>query len=131
MKKFDNKSAREFFKDLERIVNATLGPKYGIVTKLSSQKMYFNEMSVECKLEAIKTDTDKHGYTVKDIEMVDFERLCSNFGFKPEDYRCKVEINNLADEALLIGFRPKARKNKYLIEINGKRYVTSCRPIKI
>lgn len=108
-----------FRTDFDRIAKV-LGDKYGLAIKMNSSLKYTSN-SIMAGFKAVIVGTDEDGNS-DSFEKVEFERLCARYGFTPEDYECRVLV--AGSVYYLVGFKEKARKNKFIIkDDNGKTYV--------
>ena len=86
------------------------------------------------KYDDINTDVSvsfrSKGADGKSADQLNFEKYCSQFGFKPEDYG--YTFTDKDDKTYtFVGFNPKARKNYCILRCGDKTFVTSPDGIKI
>lgn len=105
----------DFRKDFQLAVKE-LEEKYGFEIQLGNITYSPDETSFEGKVHALKVEEGKTG------EQVKFEKECAKHGFKPTDYKKEYIVDNT--KYLLVGFKPKATVNKYIIEdaTTGEKY---------
>lgn len=62
-------------------------------------------------------------------EEAEFKRLCENYGFKPEDYKAYVTLDDKVYQ--FVGFNPRARKNHCIIkDINDKQFICPIETVR-
>lgn len=105
----------DFRKDFEEVTK-DLERKYGFEIKLGNISYSSDGASFEGKIHAIKVEEGKTG------EQIKFEKECESYGFTPQDYKKEYIVDN--KKYLLVGFKPKATVNKYIIEDaqTGEKY---------
>lgn len=103
MKELLNNFRKDFAEAVKEIEK-----KYGFELQLERISYNPDGSSFEGKISAIRVKDGKSG------EQVKFEEDAPRYGFKPEDYKKEYIVDG--KKYLLVGFNPKARRNKYIIE---------------
>jgi hypothetical protein len=117
----NDKTLKEFREDFIKL-NHALELKYGVALSLGNLK-YTNSEFKGTLTALVSNNTSELGEP-EEFEKLEFERLAWKFGFKKEDYRKDVLVQGRPFK--IVGFKEKARKNKYIIEdINGQKWTSS------
>lgn len=115
-----NKEMLKNFREDFGKVAKLLENKYGLVIELNSS-MTYSSKSITAGFKAYVAEKDENGNT-ESFEKLEFNKLCGRYGFTPDDYMCDVSAGGNIYK--LVGFKEKARKNKYIIlGLDGKKYI--------
>ena len=102
-----------FRQETEQALKA-LTEKYNVNIKAGN--ISYTNTNFSLKLEVSKKDIGG-----KSFEQVEFEKYCVLYGFKPEDYKKKFNMNGKT--FTLTGFKPRAKKMPVIaISQDGKGY---------
>lgn len=112
----NSKTLKDFREDLKRAV-IDLEKKYGVAIELG--RITYDEEEFRGKL----TVVNKANLGDKDsnINKVNWDRNCTNFGFKSEDYGRKIFYQN--KYYTIEGINPRKWKYPIILVSNGERYV--------
>lgn len=101
-----------FRKDFKEAVKQ-LEQQYGVEIKLGN--ISYNTNNFHGKMEVFEISDGKNA------EQLQFEKLCSLYGYKPSDYG--REFVSQGDRFKLVGFKPQAQKFPYIgLRSDGKRF---------
>ena len=102
-----------FRADVEKAL-AAVAEKYGC--DVTAGKIKYDDISINLSL-----DFKARGENGESGEQVEFNSLCRQYGFAPENYREELWIDG--ETYFLVGFLPNARKYHCLMEdAAGKKY---------
>lgn len=111
----------DFRADIEKAL-AAVAEKYDC--DVTAGKIKYDDTSIN-----ISVDFKAQGENGESGEQVEFNKLCSNYGFKPEHYKKPFVMNDKT--YYLIGFNPKARKYYCVIsDINDKKFGCTIDTVK-
>jgi metal-dependent amidase/aminoacylase/carboxypeptidase family protein len=115
IQEFNRDIAKEVANDInEAVKNAAI--KHGLEVEYKGHDIKLNSMSISFDLVAVATDG-------KSINQTNFEIYGPSYGLVAEDYGKYIKIRSGMYK--IVGFNPKAHKNKLVIEsINKTIYVT-------
>lgn len=117
-----NVNFNAFRADVEKAL-AAVAEKYGC--DVTAGKIKYDDISINLSL-----DFKARGENGESGEQMEFNKLCGNYGFKPEHY--KVPFIMDGKTFYLIGFNPKARKYYCIIsDINDKKFGCTVEAVKI
>ena len=102
-----------FRKEVEQTLEG-IAKKYN--ANIKAGKIKYDTNSFNLDLQVTKKDIDG-----KSFEQVEFEKYCSWYGLKPEDYKKQFTMNG--KKFALTGFKPRATKMPILaVSEEGKSY---------
>lgn len=97
---FTGAGFKAFREDMKKALEAVEN-KHGIKMELGD--ISYSDVDFKFRITAVKNNSNIDGRKAL------FEKYCSRFGFKPNDYEMPVIYNG--EKYLLIGFNLRARKN--------------------
>ena len=102
---------------------AAVAEKYGC--DVTAGKIKYDETLIN-----ISIDFKARGDNGESDEQVEFNKLCGNYGFKPEHYKKPFVMDGKT--YYLVGFNPKARKYYCVIsDINDRKFGCTIPTVKM
>lgn len=109
----------QFKADFEQL-NKALEYKYKVAINLD--KIKYSSTGLTGIVTAIESSNLNELGEPESFEKLEFKRLCKKYGYVPSDYRCKGTV--AGRNFVLVGFKPKARKNIYMVENDkGQKFI--------
>lgn len=106
-----DKEIQNFKSDLKKLCHA-LELKYDVLIKPGNAT--YNKDKFELNVTVLNNDSGED----IDVMELEFRSLCKRYGFKEEDYEKEIVVENYSGPRrfAIVGFKPKARKYKYLVK---------------